>query len=144
MNYLSWVDDIINASESDRKRLKEKVLDDIKYYQAKWEKSKSGEHKLVSLNQSAVEWVNELKSGRYDFIGFIPGNIYIKAKGPKAHLDVAWEHEHSAPTLLFYDKRLPRLIITGPNIRFNDSILKEIKENLAHQTVRNDFIGEAG
>lgn len=124
---LPWVDTVMNAGSKARTRLKNKILESLKYVGAKW--SKSSPKKVLKYDSQMEDLVSLLKSGDVEFIGFNPIIPYIKEKGPKEDLLAYWNHPHGLPSLLYKHKRLPMLIIASPTIRFNDSLLNEIDAN---------------
>jgi hypothetical protein len=156
MKTYTWVETIYNAPSSVRKKIKNATLDGISYFKAKYviaktnplEKTKSGsvkvkqgeplppEYKLKSKNKQVENFVKDLeKENGVDFVGFIPKIEYIKDKGTKMQLEALWQHGFGSPALLYAHKELPMLIIAGPNLMFNDSIVNNIKENLYNDKV---------
>lgn len=133
MGLPNWAYTLINATEKERLALKGAILDGVSYFKAKWQKITNEDppkYRLLYKDKEALALVQQLKS-RSDFeeIGFCTLVPYIKVQGPKNHLDVVWEHKLAHPALLLAHKRLPVLIITGPNIMFDDSILNHIPAN---------------
>jgi len=133
---LPWVDSLISGSQKARTRLKNKILDGIKYHNAKWrtirknvkDKSKP-QYELSKLDKRAKEFYDFLKSSDVEFVGFSPIIPYIKEKGSKKDLKAYWNHKHGTPGLLYKHKDLPLLLIASPALRFNESLLNEIDAN---------------
>lgn len=122
---LSWVDTVLDSSEGARTRLKRVVIDGIKKFNAKWRKNSD----MVGTDKNALEFAKMLESGEVQFIGFVPNVQYIKEKGNKEELEAIWKHNLGTPGLLFAMKNLPALIIAGPEIRFNKSVISQIDAN---------------
>lgn len=136
----TWVSTLINSSSSTRRKLKQKVTEGISFFNSKWNDVPPNEDlsdqnippkfKLKSKDKDVENFVKSLKKEKnLKFIGFIPEVTYVKESGPKEHLEVLWEHQFGSPALLYAHESLPMLIITGPNIMFNDSIIRSIKTN---------------
>ena len=154
MTIQTWVTTVINAPENARTKIKNSVLQGMSFFKAKWNsKGYSGEgpaktvkelitdDELKSKDPAVVEFINDLqKQNNLELIGFIPEITYIKVKGPKSHLESMWEHPFGSPTLLYAHKTLPMLIIAGPDIMFNDSMVRSIKSN----NIRGKVFGVTG
>lgn len=141
----SWASTILNASARARTEIKNSVLEGVKYFRASFKKS--GENTLkdptldellqgpdkytpAKLNKEAEQLYKDLKNQKgVQFVGFVPEINYMKENGPQNHLDAIWNHPFGSPALLYAHKELPILIIAGPDIMFNDSIVKSIKSN---------------
>ena len=127
----TWVTVLINAPQKARTKVRKSVLDGMKYFRAKWQKigTKPEDFKLISLNKEVEQFVKSLeKQTGLDFVGFVPDITYIKETGSQDQLDVLWEHPFGSPALLYAHKELPVLIIAGPDIMFNDSIVKSLNK----------------
>lgn len=62
---------------------------------------------------------------RFKLIGFVPNVQYVKVEGTKDQLKAVYVHPFGTPQLLYKHQDLPMLIIAGPGIRLDDTILKE-------------------
>lgn len=140
----TWVTTLINSSSSSRRRLKDQVIKGISFFNSKWNEippsddlsNTPPEFKLKSKNKEIEKFALNLKKEKgLKLVGFIPEVTYIKESGPKEHLSVLWEHQFGSPALLYAHESLPMLIITGPNIMFNDSIIRSIKTNAYSEKV---------
>jgi hypothetical protein len=54
---------------------------------------------------------------------------YLKVKGTAEELECLWQHPWGTPQLLLKHKRLPVMIVAGPGIRYNKSIVQEMPDN---------------
>lgn len=149
MKTYTWVTTILFGSRTARKKLKEAVLQGIGLYGAKFKSLGKKEnyknlqdelegvmnYEITQKNSEIQNFLKNLKSEKdFDFIGFCPEISYIKESGPNDQLEAIWEHPFGSPTLLYKVKGLPALIITGPDIDFNDSMRNKIKSNSATRT----------
>jgi len=116
MKYLSWVTTLLKAPESRRKQWVSEILEGFKEYRKKNPKGKTEQYLSDTLEAEK----------EYELVGFVPKIEYIKVEGRQNELDCIWEHAHMSPQLLYKHKKLPLFIITGPGLRFNDSVLKEV------------------
>lgn len=92
--------------------------------------------KLQGKNPKDVALARDLKNEKnFECIGFIPNVTYIKHNGTKEQLEADWVHPFGSPTLLYAHKTLPMLIIAGPDIMYNDSMIRAIKENQYGESV---------
>lgn len=129
----TWVSVILEATPKMRNKIKKSTLDGISFFKANWGKksrSNTEQHTLKSKNPSVGRLLKDLKAEKsLKFVGFIPEVTYVKEKGTKEQLSALWEHKFGTPALLYAHDDLPILIIAGPNIMFNDSIVRQIKTN---------------
>lgn len=147
MKIQTWVTTILNAPASARKKIKSAALEGMKFFGATWKNTDqevegpaqtikdllTGD-KLKSKDPNVQKLVADLmKEKAMKFIGFVPEITYIKESGPKDHLETMWEHPFGSPTLLYAHEELPVLIIAGPDIMFNDSMVRSIKSNSKRQ-----------
>jgi hypothetical protein len=110
--HLSWVSDLLNSSGDSRVNLKKKILENIKN------------------TKETKELYKLLTSSEVDFVGFAPNIYYAKATASqKDYLESLWVHPFGLPMLLFYHKPSCCLIVAGPGLRFNDTILNENPKN---------------
>jgi len=147
MKIQTWVTTVVNASANSRTKIKNSVLKGMSFFGAKWSPDtyEGGgpaitmedlltADKLKSKNPQVNKLINDLqKENNLSLVGFVPEITYIKVKGSKEHLETMWEHPFGSPTLLYAHKTLPMLIIAGPDIMFNDSMVKSIKSNSSRQ-----------
>lgn len=130
---LPWVDTLMNSSTRARTRLKNTILNGIKFVNASWYrknlKDTKLESKLRKQDPKMLELFKFLNSKKMEFIGFSPIVPYIKEKGTADDLFAYWHHNNGVPALLYKHSELPILIIAGPSIRLNDSLLNEIDAN---------------
>lgn len=112
--YLRWVATMLRAPVSRRKQWVKEIMDGFRSYRSK-----------KSLDKT-VPFLSDMLESEFDIVGFVPKMEYIKVDGPKSELEVIWEHPHMNPTLLFKHKTLPVFVVTGPGLRWNDSLLNEV------------------
>jgi len=118
MNLMKWSKIVLLGTGKQRLTIVDIVVNAIKKYK-KGKISEDGEkyHQLFS-------------SDEVELIGFTPNITYIRANSKdKDDLDVLWDHKFSGPTLLFYLKDSPIMLLVNPNMAYNDSRLLEIEEN---------------
>lgn len=113
MKYLRWVETLLKAPESRRQQWVKEIIDGFK-------ESRTGK------KDPTKKYLSEVLEKEYELVGVVPGIEYIKMSGPKDELECIWEHPHMNPQLLYKHKELPVFIITGPGLRFNDSMLNEV------------------
>lgn len=107
--YMSWVPTMLNSSKERRQEWIESIIDAFKSLGPK-------------KRDASVRYLSDVLSENkeFKFIGFVPKIEYIKADGPKNHMNVIFEHQHMNPTLLYKHKDLPVLIIAGPGIEWDE------------------------
>lgn len=114
---LSWVKDMLSFPVSARKKIRRLTLDGI----LKFKKGK--------VSKESQEFVDGLKANG-QFIGFATNISYIMENAKyDEELDSIWVHALSQPSLLYKLKGLPVLVVTNPNIEYNDSVLNKIENN---------------
>lgn len=157
----TWMQVFINGSSKQRQKIVDSVLEGISYFNAKWNKVKKNpvehstsgsvnvpqgadlppEYELKSKDKSAQQLVKDLMSEKkVKLVGVIPEVNYMKVSGPKQHLEALWNHPFGSPALLYAHEELPILIIAGPNIMYDDSIVRRIAAN----GVREKLLGISG
>ncbi len=124
---MRWIEIFRNASPQMRRKLRELILDSVKYYGAKWKKKSDGNYEIASMDKDSKRLINEIKSTK--FVGFVTSVVYMKEKGPQNHLMAEWEHPFGTPNLLYKHPKYPMYLIIGPGLRLNDSVLSEIDAN---------------
>lgn len=118
MKYPRWVKTLLATPASERLGWVEEIINGLKEYRKK--------HKLTKDEVYLSEFLTKaINSGEYEIVGFSPGTEYIKVEGPEDELNCVWQHEHMNPGLLLKPKHLPILIIVGPALRKDSSILNE-------------------
>jgi predicted secreted acid phosphatase len=114
---LSWVADILGFSVTNRKKVRRLVLEGILNF------------KRGKPSKEATDFVNYLKQ-EGQFVGFATNMTYVMENSKYAdELESIWIHPLSEPSLLYKIKDMPILIVTNPNIEYNDSVLNKIEEN---------------
>lgn len=143
----TWVAVLLDSKQSFRTELKKSVLEGMKYFKAEYKESGEVDmtkastlkqllsgpisYLLKSKNKEVEKLVKDLKGekGGLKFVGFTPHIQYIKERGPSEHLEVRWEHEFGSAALVYAHKKLPIIILAGPDIMFDDSMVGNIKRN---------------
>lgn len=126
---LNWSKYILALTPKERKRLKDKLVESVRYYNATWSKGKDGKSKVVKYDKDSQALYKLLKSRQVNFRGFSPIVRYIKENGPKDDLTAHFNHPWAIPSMLFDYKGLPVILTTNPALRFDTSILNEIDDN---------------
>jgi hypothetical protein len=117
---LSWVKEFMNSKALRRREWVRTILNGIKSFN-----SKSGEP-----TSDGIEFAKNLSDrSQFDLIGICPNVMYIKAEGPESDLKSIWVHAWGTPVLLYKHKKTCALVIAGPGIRLNDSVVREISYN---------------
>jgi len=78
--------------------------------------------------RAGMKLVNTLRAD-YDFRGFASNLQYFKETGDESDLAAMHVHPFSMPALVFSHKSLPMVVLTHPTLRWNKSVLHEMKEN---------------
>jgi hypothetical protein len=121
---LSWVKDLLNFPVSARKKVRKMVLDGIKNFK-KGKPSKEAEEFLELLKQEG------------QLVGFATNITYVMESAKyDDELESIWVHPLSEPSLLYKIKDMPILIVTNPNIEYNDSVLNKIEQNKYNKVLR--------
>jgi len=58
-------------------------------------------------------------------IGLGVNACYVRVNGDKELLNSLWVHAFGSPVLMLKHKKLPVIVLAGPGIRYNSSILQE-------------------
>ncbi len=120
-DYLSWVETILKLPVEARLKMVDAVLNAIASYRDKIGE-KTAEQKYLSdilRNEDEVE-----------LIGFSVNTMYVKAVSEfEDELDSIFVHPWGTPVLTYKHKRLPIVFLVGPGVRFNESVLDEVKGN---------------
>ena len=114
---LGWVEVLASSSPSFRKKLKNKILDGIKEFDG--------------------EIYKELNSSKFELVGICPNISYYRMDGKigSGELTSQWVHPFGTPSLLYYCKNSPILLITNPSLRYNSNVIKEVKLNNYNENV---------
>lgn len=114
---LSWVADMLSFSVTARKKIRRMVLEGIFNF------------KRGKPSKEAADFVNYLKQ-EGQFVGFATNMSYIMENSKYAEeLDSIWIHPLSEPSLLYKIKDMPILIVTNPNIEYNNTVLNKLEGN---------------
>lgn len=120
--YLSWVMTMLETPVKNRWRWVEVIIDGIRSYREQHE-TKSDE---------TVQYLSDalLDDSTWEIVGFVPNISYVRVDCPdREMLKYIWVHPWGTPPLLLKHKKLPICMIAGPGIRWDDTILRELKEN---------------
>jgi hypothetical protein len=115
--YLSWVHTIIHTDEETRWGWVELIMRGFRSYR----NGKQG--KYVRDKEYLSDALSD--PSRFQLVGFAPNIQYVKVEGTEDQLKGVYIHPFGTPQLLYKHRDLPMLIIAGPGIRLDDSILKE-------------------
>ncbi len=122
---LTWVKDLLSFPVLARKKIRRLVLKGILNF------------KKGKPSEEAIELIEGLKKNG-QFIGFATNISYVMENSPyDDELDSLWVHPLSEPSLLYKLKGLPVLIVTNPNIEYNDSVLNKIEYNKFNKELKN-------
>lgn len=139
---LTWSAYMLALTPQERRKLRDKSVDAVKYYKAKWKKDKNGQYVVESFNKHALQFRDYLKKQKdLEFKGFGPIIRYIKEDGKKDDLNGHFNHPWGIPSIIFSLKNLPGALVTSPVLRVNDSIINEIDENKDHYVELVGFTG---
>ena len=117
---LSWVKELMESRASRRHEWVKTILRGIERYN-----SKTGE-----TTRDGMEFAANLQDrSQFELIGICPNIMYIKAEGQPEDLKAIWVHAWGTPVLLYKHKKTCALVIAGPGIRLNDSVVREISYN---------------
>lgn len=111
---LSWVSTMLMTPAAKRKKWVKLILKNLK--KAFNPSAKEGE---------TEELVKLLESSDVEIIGFAPNIQYLRVDGSDQFLKAWWVHPNQ-PTLIAKHKRLPLVILAGPSLRFNETVIKEV------------------
>lgn len=111
---LTWVSTMLMSPAKERKIWLKMVLKNLRL--AFNPKAKKGE---------TDDLVNLLKSSDMEIIGFAPNIQYLRVDGSEDFLKAWWVHPNQ-PTLIAKHKRLPFVILAGPSLRLDETVIKEV------------------
>ncbi len=123
--YLSWVMTMLETPSSRRREWVKTIIEGIRSYR----KDKAP---VSAQDAATTKYLSDalLDESTWELVGFVPNISYVRVDAPDADmLKYIWVHPWGTPPLLFKHKRLPLTVIAGPGIRWNDTILRELKEN---------------
>lgn len=128
--HLPWVGVMLKTPRAGRMKWVKIILDGIRSYR---EKAQARDRQADEQR----EWLSDLlqDESKFELVGFSPNVQYVKASGSEDQMSALWVHPWGTPQLLYKHKRLPLLIIAGPGIRFNESVLAESRENESESTL---------
>lgn len=107
-------------------------------------KSFSAEGEGKADTSAGEELYALLRSGKFEVVGIAPSVMYAKIDGREKDLNALWVHPFGSPTLLLKHKRLPVLLMTNPGLRYNESMLSEMKFNEGHLEWLDEIAGISG
>ena len=114
--YLAWVTTMLHAPVKKRWEWVELIFAGFRTYR----KSKEGIY-LSDILQDKDTW---------EILGFCPNIQYVRVDHKDEEmLKYIFVHPWGTPPLLLRHKRLDIAVIAGPGMRWNDTILREIKDN---------------
>lgn len=118
--YLGWVKQMINTPVKKRWEWVRLIFEGMKSY-----RPKNGTTKECLFLSDALQDENT-----WEIIGFSANLQYVRVDHKDEEmLKYVFVHPWGTPPLLLKHKRLPMFVIAGPGIRWNDTILREIKDN---------------
>jgi hypothetical protein len=123
-DYLSWAETMIKTPVSDRKAWVKKIIEAFRYYRP------TGKSDLKAEGQK--KYLSDILESEDDIelIGFAANANYIKVDSSNSdELGALYVHPFGTPPLLYKHKKLPMLIIVGPGIRLDESVLAEATGN---------------
>lgn len=130
-SFLTWVKTLMNSDKKDRRKLKNRILNDIKDTKQGLSNGKADPYQGKKLYEALKD------AAKFKLIGFAPNVMYLKEDGSPDQLSTVWVHAWGMPTLLYKHKKFPMLIMVGPGIRFNKTLLSEIDEEQLKEWMGN-------
>jgi hypothetical protein len=122
--FLTWAETMIATPIKQRKIWVEKIIAGIRSYREPKTKNPDME--------SQKKYLSDMLENEDDveLIGFAVNSSYIKVDSPhEEELGALFIHPFGTPQLLYKHKKLPMLLIVGPGIRLDESILEEVSGN---------------
>jgi hypothetical protein len=120
VQFLDWIDIVARSSVAYRRKIKDAILDGITRFNSRTD----------SQTKEGLELAKSLRGSEFEEIGFSLNINYVKIDSKQAALlRPIWVHAWATPKILYKHKKLPILVIAGPDLRFNDSIIGEISVN---------------
>jgi len=129
--HLKWVRTMLATPVKRRKEWVKTIIDGIRSYRSDDAATKKGAVFLSDMIEDESVW---------EIVGFAVNQQYVRVDGDKELLDCVFVHPWGTPNLLLKHKKLPIVITVGPGIRWNESVLQEVKEN----QYNDDVVGFTG
>jgi hypothetical protein len=117
---LSWVKTLMESQSARRPEWVKAVLKGIRSYNSMTGEPTAEGKKFADYLASSSE---------FELIGICPNIMYIKTHGNEEDQKAMWLHAWGTPVLLYKHRKTCALVIAGPGIRFNDSVVREISYN---------------
>jgi hypothetical protein len=124
--YLSWVTTMLETPVKKRWEWVNLIVDGIRSYRPK------ETAQLSKADEATVKYLSDaiLDDKTFEIIGFGTNLSYVRIDAPNRDmLKYIWIHPWGTPPLVLKHRRLPVFITVGPGIRWNDTILRELKDN---------------
>ena len=124
--YLSWVTTMLDTPVKKRWEWVNLIIEGIRSYR------KESKSPLSKQDEATVKYLSDalLDDKTFEIVGFAPNISYVRVDAPNRDmLKYIWIHPWGTPPLVLKHRRLPVFLIAGPGIRWNDTILRELKEN---------------
>lgn len=125
LSFLSWVHVVSTSSDAQRKALRKVLLDDLLKY---------GSNRGAQTEKGSALY-RAFHSKAFEQIGFSPNVMYLKVKGTPDEMQALFVHPWGTPKLLFRHEGFPLWIITGTDLRLDESIVGEVPANRFSQYV---------
>ncbi|MEO5348871.1 MAG: hypothetical protein H7836_04420 [Magnetococcus sp. YQC-3] len=118
--YLSWVRTMVLAPREKRWEWVRLIFEGMKSYRPKNSSAKES----IFLSDALQD------KDTWELVGFSTNLQYVRVDHAEDEmLEAVFVHPWGTPPLLLKHKRLPMFVIAGPGIRWNDTILRELKDN---------------
>jgi hypothetical protein len=121
--YLTWVTTFLASKAPFRKQTVGRALDQLVEFG-------SGTGNFEQRKKQGKILYNLIKGSDWKLVGVMASVRYLKVDAPNDDLRAIHIHPLGSPGLLYYNKRLGTLVVVGTNIRFDDSVVNEFKENI--------------
>ena len=135
--YNSWVKMMQKLPEEKRQEWVERIHKSIE---------EQAEKENPTNREELSNFSELLQDGRkFKLVGFAPNAQYIKdskGKNDPGVLESVYIHAFGTPKLLYAHKKLPILIIVGPDLRMDESVLDEGSNKYKNE--RHDIKGITG
>lgn len=131
---LAWVKTMINSKISRRQEWVKLIIEGLRSYRGASSEDRKGAIWLSDVIQDETKW---------EIVGFAVHEAYVRLDGSEEETNCMFIHPWGTPPLLLKHKTLPIVMTVGPGIRWNDSILSELKDNEALEYLKN-LIGFSG
>ena len=131
---LKWVYTMIMSKPARRKEWVKLIIEGIRSYRGENAQDKKGAVWLSDVIQDDSKW---------EVIGFSVHEAYVRLDGSEDETNCMFIHPWGTPPLLLKHKTLPIIMTVGPGIRWNDTVLNELKGNEALEYIKN-LVGFSG